>query len=79
MPPQSPALVQGPHHGQVKRQAKKALIPGYGKKGMGWVRNPRKAAYNNRQRRMAWLENVDKSAYIASEAIEGIGGNFVVR
>ena len=28
------------------RQAKKALIPGYGKKGMGWVRNPRKAAYN---------------------------------
>ena len=29
-----------------KRQAKKALIPGYGKKGMGWVRNPRKAAYN---------------------------------
>ena len=61
-----------------KRQAKKALIPGYGKKGMGWVRNPRKAAYNNRQRRMAWLENVDKSAYIASEAIEGIGGNFVI-
>ena len=29
-----------------KRQAKKALIPGYGKKGMGWVRNPKKAAYN---------------------------------
>ena len=65
--------------GKWKRQAKKALIPGYGKKGIGWVRNPRKAAYNNRQRRMAWLENVDKSAYIASEAIEGIGGNFVVR
>ena len=31
---------------QWKRQAKKALIPGYGKKGMGWVRNPRKAMYN---------------------------------
>lgn len=29
-----------------KRQAKKALIPRYGKKGMGWVRNPKKAAYN---------------------------------
>ena len=30
-----------------KRQAKKAIIPGYGRKGMGWVKNPRKAAYNN--------------------------------
>ena len=29
-----------------KRQAKKALIPGYGKKGMGWVKNPKKAMYN---------------------------------
>ena len=29
-----------------KRQAKMALIPGYGKKGMGWIRNPRKAADN---------------------------------
>ena len=32
--------------GKWKRQAKKALIPGYGRKGTGWVRNPRKAAYN---------------------------------
>jgi hypothetical protein len=32
--------------GRMKRQVKKALIPGYGKKGMGWVKNPRKAAYN---------------------------------
>ena len=29
-----------------KRQAKKALIPGYGKKGMGWIKNPKKAMYN---------------------------------
>ncbi|WNN68990.1 hypothetical protein [Lactococcus lactis] len=29
-----------------KRKVKKALIPGYGKKGMGWVKNPKKAAYN---------------------------------
>lgn len=28
-----------------KRQAKKAIIPGYGKK-MGWVKNPKKAMYN---------------------------------
>ena len=29
-----------------KRQAKKAIIPGYGKKGMGWLKNPKKAMYN---------------------------------
>lgn len=32
--------------GKVKRTLKKALIPGYGKKGMGWIKNPKKAVYN---------------------------------
>ena len=32
--------------GRAKRTVKKALIPGYGEKGMGWVKNPKKAAYN---------------------------------
>ena len=32
--------------GKAKRAIKKALIPGYGKKGMGWIRNPKKAVYN---------------------------------
>ena len=32
--------------GKLKRSVKKALTPGYGKKGMGWIKNPRKAAYN---------------------------------
>ena len=32
--------------GKAKRKVKKALIPGYGKKGMGWIKNPKKAAYN---------------------------------
>lgn len=32
--------------GRAKRAVKKALIPGYGKKGIGWIKNPRKAAYN---------------------------------
>jgi hypothetical protein len=32
--------------GRAKRAVKKAVIPGYGKKGMGWVKNPKKAAYN---------------------------------
>lgn len=32
--------------GKVKRQVKKAINPLYGKKGMGIVNNPKKAAYN---------------------------------
>lgn len=32
--------------GKAKRAVKKALIPGYGKKGVGWIKNPKKAAYN---------------------------------
>lgn len=32
--------------GKAKRALKKAVIPGYGKKGTGWLRNPKKAAYN---------------------------------
>ena len=32
--------------GRLKRSVKKALVPGYGKKGTGWLKNPKKAAYN---------------------------------
>ena len=32
--------------GRAKRAIKKVLIPGYGKKGMGWIRDPKKAMYN---------------------------------
>ena len=32
--------------GRAKRAIQRALIPGYGKKGMGWIRNPKKAMYN---------------------------------
>ena len=32
--------------GRAKRAVKIALIPGYGKKGMGYVNNPKKAFYN---------------------------------
>jgi len=31
---------------KYNRKVKKALIPGYGKKGVGWAKNPKKAAYN---------------------------------
>ncbi len=37
--------------GKAKRAVKKALIPGYGKKGAGWVKNPKKAAYNKLYRK----------------------------
>ncbi|EGP5709811.1 hypothetical protein ACNG34_002606 [Enterococcus faecium] len=32
--------------GKAKRAVKKAVIPGYGKKGSGWIKAPKKAAYN---------------------------------
>ena len=32
--------------GKAKRKIKKALVPGYGKKGMGYIKNPKKAVYN---------------------------------
>lgn len=32
--------------GKAKRAVKKAVVPGYGKKGMGLVKNPKKAVYN---------------------------------
>lgn len=40
--------------GRVTRAVKKALIPGYGKKGMGWVANPKKALYNKVYRKMTF-------------------------
>ena len=38
--------LKGRTTGRAKRAVKKALIHGYGKKGMGWIKNPKKAAYN---------------------------------
>lgn len=32
--------------GKLKRAVKKAVIPGYGQKGMGWIKDPKKAAYS---------------------------------
>lgn len=37
--------------GRAKRAIKKTFIPGYGKKGTGWLKNPRKAAYNKMYRK----------------------------
>jgi len=32
--------------GALTRSVKRAINPLYGRRGMGWVRNPRKALYN---------------------------------
>ena len=32
--------------GRLKRELKRSINPFYGKKGVGWIRNPKKAAYN---------------------------------
>ena len=32
--------------GKIKRDIKRAIIPGYGKKGMGWVKDPERAMKN---------------------------------
>ena len=32
--------------GKAKRAIKKAVIPGYGKKGIGWIKNTKRAAYD---------------------------------
>ena len=40
--------------GRAKRAVKKALIPGYGKKGTGWIKNPKKAAYNKIYRKTSF-------------------------
>ena len=37
--------------GRATRAIKRAFIPGYGRKGRGWITNPRKAAYNRIYRR----------------------------
>lgn len=37
--------------GRLKRSVKRKLIPGYGKPGMGWLRDPKRAAYSATYRR----------------------------
>lgn len=32
--------------GKLKRKVKKSIIPFYGKKGTGFIKNPKKAVYN---------------------------------
>ncbi|TMW70952.1 hypothetical protein [Alteribacter natronophilus] len=40
--------------GRAKRAVKKAAVPVYGKKGAGWVKNPKRAAYNKVYRKTSF-------------------------
>lgn len=48
--------------GRLKRSVKRAIIPGYGKRGMGWL-HPKKALYNRVYRRttFGWQDLAGKS------------------
>ena len=68
--------------GKLKRKVKKALIPGYGKKGMGWIKNPKKAAYNKIYSKTTFIiipkstgqpkKKSKKSAKVAAAGLTGV-------
>ena len=49
--------------GKVKRNLKKTIVPMYGKKGMGWIKNPKKAVYN---------KIYNKTTFSVTDALEEI-------
>ena len=52
-----------------KRQMKKAVIPGYGQKGIGWIKNPKKALYNKVYHKTTFgLSDIVKSSKKKSSA-----------
>lgn len=53
--------------GRIKREAKSAINPLYGKKGMGWVNDPKKAAYN---------KVYNKTTFGIGDVFSAIGGLF---
>ena len=50
--------------GKAKRKLKRMVNPFYGEKGMGWIRNPRKALYNKVYR---------KTSISSKKVVSGIG------
>lgn len=50
--------------GRAKRKLKRMVNPFYGKKGMGWIRNPRKALYNKVYR---------KTSVSSKKMVSGVG------
>ena len=52
--------------GKVKRAVKKSVSPGYGQKGVGWIKDPKKAAYN---------KVYNKTTFGVGDVYRWIGGN----
>lgn len=52
--------------GRINREIKRAVNPVYGKKGMGWINDPKRAAYN---------KIYNKTTVAAKELIEGNSNN----
>ena len=52
--------------GRINREIKRAINPVYGKKGMGWINDPKLAAYN---------KIYNKTTVSAKELIEGNSNN----
>ena len=52
--------------GRAKRAIKSSINPAYGKKGMGWINNPSKAAYN---------KVYNKTTVSAKDLVEGKSEN----
>lgn len=55
--------------GRVTRSFKKSINPTYGKKGMGWVNDPKKATYN---------KIYNKTSFGLGEVFEVIGSVFSI-
>lgn len=53
--------------GQLKRSVKRAIIPGYGKKGMGWIKNPKKALYNKVYHKTTFSILICSNNYLKTE------------
>lgn len=55
--------------GRAKRAAKKAVIPGYGKRGSGLIKDPKRAVYN---------KAYNKTTMSADEAAGGCIGCLII-
>lgn len=69
--------------GKVKRYVKKSVNPFYGKKGMGLVNDPKKAAYNAVYKRTtvsaADLVKPKKGKASATNEQSGSGGHWLIK
>jgi len=68
--------------GRAKRSIKRATRPGYGKKGMGWIKNPKKAAYNKVYRKTTRSVYGNKGCgclvfFIAAGVLGGVMAYFI--